>query len=168
MAQYSTRTVKNVNLAVLIVLLIALGALSFMTHNVPINSNVYLTFVIAHHNDLMLGLVIVSLVLGFLTAQYLYSELRQKEKASQDVLGVVLLFLSGEEREIVNYIVKKGCETTQVEIARLPGMNRVKAYRSLQKMQEKQLLDIVPHGKLRKVRMKQNILALLIEEPQKA
>ncbi len=168
MAQYSTRTVKNLNLAALIILLIALGALSFMTHNVPINSNVYWTFVIAHHNDLMLGLVIVSLILGFLTAQYLYGEILQKKKASQEILGTVLLFLNKEEREIVNSIVKKGGETTQAEIARLPGMNRVKAYRSLQKMQEKQLLDIIPHGKLRKVRLKQNILSLLIEEPQKA
>ena len=45
----------------------------------------------------------------------------------------------------------------QAEIARLEGMGRVKAHRALQKMQEKNLVEIIPYGKIRKIILKDNI-----------
>ena len=75
-----------------------------------------------------------------------------------------MLFLSREEREIVNFLVENKGITTQAEIARLPHMNRVKAHRSLQKMSQKQIIELIAHGKIRKVHLKENILQLLMDD----
>jgi len=79
------------------------------------------------------------------------------------MLDMILVFLSKEEREIINFLVEKNGTSTQADISRLPGMNRVKAHRSMQKMQEKNLLDITAHGKVRNVALKQNIMNTLME-----
>lgn len=72
-----------------------------------------------------------------------------------------MLFLNKEEKEIIKYLVEKKGETTQAEISRLPGLNRVKAYRSVQKMQQKKLIEVVSHGKVRKIKLRKDILCIL-------
>jgi uncharacterized membrane protein len=135
-----------------------------MTHNATAGGNAYWSYAVMHHTEIMAGLIIISLLLGFLTSQFLYEEVQRKKRDTKDIHEVVLLFLSREEREIVNYLVEHNGETTQAEIARLPHMNRVKAHRSLQKMQERQLLEVVPHGKIRRIILRKNILELLHED----
>ena len=123
-----------------------------------------LSFAVKHHTAIMAGLVALSVIFGFVSSQIFYAELQRKKQDSKNILAVVLLFLSREEREIVNFLVKCQGMTTQAEIARLPHMNRVKAHRSLQKMHQKQIIDLVAHGKIRKVHLKENILQLLLDE----
>ena len=74
---------------------------------------------------------------------------------------MLLIFLNNDEREIINLLVKQNGTANQADISRLQGMNRVKAFRSLQKMQDKKLIDIISHGKVRRVTLKDNILHLL-------
>ncbi len=40
-------------------------------------------------------------------------------------------------------------------------MHRVKAFRSLQKIQEKQLVEIIAHGKMRRLMLKPSLLEML-------
>jgi uncharacterized membrane protein len=157
------RTIRNATFVVLGILLVAIIVLAFMTYNVDASDS-SLSFAVAHHVEIMAGLVVISLIFGFVSSQMFYAEIQRKKRESKSMLAVVLLFLSREEREIVNFLVESKGVTTQAEIARLPHMNRVKAHRSLQKMQEKQIIELVPHGKIRKVHLKENILQLLLEQ----
>lgn len=77
---------------------------------------------------------------------------------------MLFLFLNNDEKEIINYLIQNKGTAGQADIARLPGMNRVKAFRSLQKMQEKNLIDITAHGKIREILLKENILNMLIKD----
>jgi uncharacterized membrane protein len=165
MSNVPSKTIRNVSFVVLTVLLIAVIVLAFMTYNAKVSdANPYFSFAVTHHLELMGSLVGISLIFGFFTSQMFYAEIQRKKHESKSMLTVVLLFLSREEREIVNFLVENKGVTTQAEIARLPHMNRVKAHRSLQKMQEKQIIELVPHGKIRKVHLKENILQLLLEQ----
>ena len=105
----------------------------------------------------------ISVFFGFYTSKVLYSKLKKRTKTSKSILDVVLLFLGEDEKSIINFLVEKKGQTTQAEISRLSNMNRVKAHRSLQKLQVKQLIDIVSHGKVRKIKLKENIYDLLLE-----
>jgi uncharacterized membrane protein len=159
-----SKAIRNLSFALLTILLIAVTLIAFMTYRPSENANKYLAYAVLHHTEIMAGLIGIALIFGFFFSQLFYSEIQRKRQDSKSILAVVLLFLNQEERSIINFLVQRKGMTTQAEIARLPHMNRVKAHRSLQKMQEKQLIALVAHGKVRKVQLKENILQLLLED----
>jgi uncharacterized membrane protein len=164
MRNMQSKFIRNLSFVLLTILLFVVTLIAFMTYHPTENANKYLTYAVQHHTIIMAGLLGVALVFGFFFSQLFYAEIQRKSQDSKSILAVVLLFLNQEERAIVNFLVQNKGLTTQAEIARLPHMNRVKAHRSLQKMQEKQLIELVAHGKVRKVQLKENILQLLLEE----
>ena len=165
MSELRSKRVRLIGYIVIIILFLIAFSLAIMTYN-PTGgfSGPYWSFAVEHHMEIMIGVFVVALAVGFLTSQFFYAEAQRKKKDSKEILHVVMLFLSTEEKEIVNFLVEKRGVTTQSEIARLPHMNRVRAHRSLQKMEEKQIIDLVPHGKIRKVHLKENMLHLLLDE----
>ena len=104
----------------------------------------------------------MSVAYGFVWASILYREVVQKKQESKSILETVFLFLGNEEKSIIEFLVQKKGSTTQADISRLAGMTRLKAFRALQKMQNKNLVEIVPHGKIRIVKLKQNILNVAV------
>ncbi|MBT4539374.1 hypothetical protein HOC32_03760, partial [Candidatus Woesearchaeota archaeon] len=91
-------------------------------------------------------------------------EIKKSKKETKSLLETLFLFLSSEEKEIIDFLIKNEGKTSQAEISRLPNLNRVKAYRSLQRMQEKDIIEIIPHGKIRKIYLKNNILTMLSKD----
>ena len=165
MRNINLKIYKKIIFGILVLLLVVVSWVAFITEeNKDVTrTSVFLTFAIDNHSWIMFSLVIVSVAVGFFWSRVLYSEIQKKKKDSQEIFDVVLLFLSREEKHIVNFLVEKKGETTQAEIARLPTMTRLKAFRALQKMRDKNLLEVLPHGKVRRVRLKENIFSILRE-----
>lgn len=157
------RIIRNTGFVALSAILLVLLVLAFMTYTTEPGANAFTAYAVLHHSEIMAGLVVIAVVFGFALAQRSYAAIERERAGSRDILGIVLLFLSAEEKAIVNLLVEQGGSTNQAEIARLPGMNRVKAHRSLQKMQEKRIIELVPHGKIRKVHLKENLRTILAE-----
>ena len=156
---------KNIGFGLLTVMLGAVAWVAIVTH---VNRNLStasptVRFFIENHLSIMVALMVTSVAFGFVGSSMSYSEIRRRKKDTKTMLDTILVFLSKEEREIVNFLVEKKGTTTQADVSRLPGMNRVKAHRSLQKMKEKNLLDITAHGKVRNIALKENIMNTLLE-----
>jgi hypothetical protein len=163
MVQRNWKAARNLMFGLLTVLLVTMIAVAILTytHRDAQFSNPLIMFAIMHHIELMIFLALISIGFGFFWANMSYTEVRQTTIDSKGVLEVVLMFLSREEKEIVNFLVSHKGETTQAEISRLASMGRVKAFRSLSKMQQKGIIEIIPHGKIRKVKLKDNILHII-------
>ena len=154
---------RKVGFALMSLLLLVVAWVTTITHanrNIS-NPNPLIHFAIQNNIVIMVVLIVISVMYGFLLSSMSYYELRQKKKTTRSILQTVFLFLGKEERNIIEFLVANKGTTTQAEISRLPGMSRVKAYRSLQKMQDKNLIEIVSHGKVRKVTVKENIMDAL-------
>ena len=147
---------------VIIGFLILAYGVTFLHQN-STSKNPFIFWTVKNHLSITVALIFLSAVLGYFPSAITYRHLKKTQKESRTLLDSVLLFLNQEERAIINHLVQQKGLSGQAEISRLPGMNRVKAYRSLKKMQEKNLLGIVPHGKVRKVALKENILQMLKE-----
>jgi len=117
---------------------------------------------VENHLTITIGLMIFSLVLGYGISSTTYRELRKSKKTSKSLLDTLFIFLNKEEREILTYLVKNKGQANQADISRLPEMNRVKAFRSLQKMKENNLIDVSAHGKIRKIALKENVRDILL------
>lgn len=127
------------------------------------NPNPFIYYAIQNNVIILIILIAMSVAYGFVWSSILYREVKQKKQESKSILETVFLFLGNEEKNIIEFLVKKKGNTTQAEISKLSGMTRLKAFRALQKMQNKNLVEIVPHGKLRIVKLKQNVLNVLLE-----
>lgn len=133
-------------------------------HQNATSKNPIIFWTVENHLPITIGLVILSGFIGYLSSMLTYKQVTKTKKESQKLLEMLFLFLNKDEREIINYLVQNNGTIGQADISRLPGMDRVKAYRSLQKMQEKKLIDITAHGKVRKISLKDNILKMLTRE----
>ncbi|MBI2661951.1 hypothetical protein HYX11_00655 [Candidatus Woesearchaeota archaeon] len=133
-------------------------------HQDVTSKNLLIFWTVQNHLSITIGLIILSGFIGYTSSTLIYKQVTNTKKESQKLLEMLFLFLNKEEKEIINYLVQKNGMVGQAEISRLPNMNRVKAYRSLQKMQEKNLIDIAAYGKVRKVSLKDNILTMLTKK----
>jgi len=141
--------------------IILISYLSYDPSKAPMSPIFHYAF--TNHVWIMTILIIASVVFGFVVSQIYYSELIRTKKTSQGILETVLLFLNPDEQHILDCLVNRNGETNQAEIARLNSMGRVKAHRALQRLQDKNIIDIIPHGKIRKIRLRSNILNTLRE-----
>jgi uncharacterized membrane protein len=157
---------KIVGLIIFTLIFAIVVTLSFLSYTPAhfVNQSGFLIFAVTHHIWIMAAMVIISILFGVFWSRILYRQLEKKQSVSRNVMDIVLLFLNSEERKILHFLVENKGKTTQAEIARIASMNKVKAFRSLKKMKEKNIIEIEPHGKVRFVILKEDILQLLLDE----
>jgi|GEM_PF-1444089 len=160
---------KKVGFYVFGVILAVVTGITFLTHahRDTTAKSWFLAFAITYHTWIMAILVLLSIGFGYFWAFSLYKEIETRDKTSKNMIDVILLFLGIEEKKILKHLVSKKGTTTQADISRIEGMNKVKAHRSLQKLQDKQILIITPHGKVRNIQLKEDILDILVQGDNK-
>ncbi|MBI5223915.1 winged helix-turn-helix transcriptional regulator [Candidatus Micrarchaeota archaeon] len=109
--------------------------------------------VIEYHTQLMVMMAILGVSTGFFVYRTLNAKIEKQQKVIQSNMELIMRFLSAEEREILNLLNEKQGRTTQSEIAKLPGMSRLKAHRLIKKMEERRLIHIEKYGKINMIRI---------------
>ncbi len=163
MDDHSVKLYKYISLG-FSVIIIGLALVIYLVtyiHQDLTSKNQLIFWMVENHLSIIIGLIILSGSIGYLSSTLIYRQVTKTKKESHKLLEMLLLFLNKDEKEIINSLVQNKGMIGQADISRLPGMNRVKAFRSLQKMQEKDLIEITSHGKIRKVSLKGDILNLL-------
>lgn len=122
-----------------------------------------LRLAIDNHMWIMAGMLVVAVAFGFIWSSLLWHEISRGRRRSHSVMRIVFRFLTTQERKVLELLLERGGETTQAEIARLPNFNRLHAHRLVQRLQGKGLITIEAHGKVRRVRMEQEIYDVLTE-----
>ena len=155
---------KNVSLAFLVIIMALASLIYFVTyiHQNKTSANPLIFWTVENHFSITIALILISALIGYMSSSIIFRQLSKTKTESKKLLDMLLIFLNNDEREIINLLVKQNGTANQADISRLQGMNRVKAFRSLQKMQDKTLIDIISHGKVRRVTLKDNILHLLL------
>ena len=157
------RKYHQVGFGLLFSILLFFWYLAYSTHTVTDLESVtpLRAYLITHHVWIMAVLVFISVGFGFFWAYVLYQQILAEHKNTKKILDIVLLFWGRDEKKVMDLLVRSGGEATQAEMARLEGMNAVRAFRSVQNMRDKKLVDVTSYGKVRKVRLKQNIVERL-------
>ena len=152
-ATNNLRVYRNVGFGILTALMIFMTVVAIITYlsRDIASSGGFLRFAIANHTFIMVAMVIISVAFGFFWSSISLSALDRKNKESKSMIDVVFLFLGEDEKGIIDYLVKHAGRTTQAEISRINNMGRVRAFRSLQRMKDKRIIDIQAHGKARHV-----------------
>lgn len=130
-------------------------------HQNSTSANPVIFWAIKNNLPITITFIILSGFIGHVSSAMIYKQLTKTKKESQKLLEMLFLFLNNDEKEIINHLLQKNGLSGQAEISRLPGMDRVKAFRSLTRMREKNLVEITAHGKIRKVSLKEDIFKKL-------
>lgn len=111
------------------------------------------SFIMTHHVEFMVLSSFLGLVVGAAVYYLLREEMVEKTKAASGSAGLLLRFLSEDERELVLHMAEKEGMTTQAEISKLPGMTRLKAHRIVERMEKKGLIFVEKYGKINMLRL---------------
>ena len=99
-------------------------------------------------------LIFASLVGGAL-AFYLVMPKGQAGDSSKPAKfnSATLKFLQGDERAIVKRLVEKGGEAMQSELTHIDGMTKIRSHRAIRKLEQKEVVRVVPKGKTNLVKL---------------
>lgn len=105
-----------------------------------------------YHIEFMLVMGLFGVLSGLIFYSITHSTIQKQEKAAKNTMGILLKFLSGDDRALMNLLFEKKGFTTQTEIAQL-GMGRLRAHRAVKRLEERGILAVEKHGKMNVVRL---------------
>ncbi len=106
-----------------------------------------------YHIEFMVVMGIVGVLSGLTMYHLSNQSLQKQEQKVKSSTELIMRFLEPKEREIIELLQEKEGMTTQSEIARLPGMSRLKAHRMVKRLEEKGIITVHAHGKVNMVRL---------------
>ena len=133
----------------LVTVLVFVYALSSQGEAVPTIFEPFLHY----HIHFMVVMGLFGVFSGIVTYNVLSATLDKQKKVINANLGIIMKFLSSEDREVINLLMQKQGMTTQSEVSRLPGMSRLKAHRVIKKLESHGLVHIEKHGKINIIHM---------------
>ncbi|QQR93088.1 MAG: hypothetical protein IPJ89_02520 [Candidatus Iainarchaeum archaeon] len=126
---------------------LTLTTISFFT---PSHDGLIALFVHFHFEAMVLiGLLGVGI--GGLSFYLLSQEIKEKSQTVKSQSQLLLSFLTPQEKECVLFLAKNGNESYQSDLAKLPGMTRLKAHRIVTKLLDRKIIHISSHGKANKL-----------------
>ena len=106
-----------------------------------------------YHIHFMVIMGVFGVGSGLMAYTLLNATLEKQKKMAKANIDIIKKFLSPEDREVVSLLISKDGMTTQSEIAKLPGMSRLKAHRIVKRLEERGIIHVEKYGKLNMLRI---------------
>lgn len=117
-------------------------------------------FFVRYHIHFMIVLGLVGIVLGGLSYYGFTSQQKDVRKSQNFSKEIIFKFLDETEKTIISYLVEKQEPVTQSTISRIKDIGKVKSFRTLQRLENKGLIKIEPHGKTNRIMLEADIQKL--------
>lgn len=108
---------------------------------------------IEYHIHFMVLMGLFGVSSGIIVYKILNETIEKQNKVVKTNSEIIMKFLSSEDREVLRLLQEHGGMTTQSEIARLPGMSRLKAHRIVKKLSSRGIIYIEKYGKINMIRV---------------
>jgi uncharacterized membrane protein len=105
------------------------------------------------HIHFMVVMGLFGVLSGLIVYSLLNAAIERQKQAVKTNMGIIMKFLSPEDREVVRLLLEKEGMTTQSEIAKLPGMSRLKAHRIVKKLEDRGIVHVEKYGKINMIRV---------------
>jgi winged helix-turn-helix DNA-binding protein len=105
------------------------------------------------HMQFMVLMGVFGVCSGLVVYSTMNATIEKQKRVVQTNMGIIMKFLSPDDRDILNLLLEKDGRSTQSEIARLPGMSRLKAHRVVKKLEERGIVHVEKFGKINMVRV---------------
>ena len=113
--------------------------------------------VVQYHTQLMILMAFTGIASGFVVYGTLNAKIEKQEKALKTNLGIILKFLTHDERLIVELMNETRGQATQSQIGHLPNMTRLRAHRAVKKLEERGIIQVLKEGKLNLLKLSDDL-----------
>jgi uncharacterized membrane protein len=144
------------NKPLLAVLLIVLFVLAVVVTIVTYNSQSApesLKPIVKFHFELMILIAVLGVGVGAATFYLMGEQVERKSQESRKNAELLLKFLSGDEKKVVERLLKNDGKAMQYELSRLEGLTRLKAHRIVGKLERQGIVAVEKIGKVNSVRL---------------
>jgi hypothetical protein len=105
------------------------------------------------HMHFMVLMGLFGVLSGLMVFSIMSSTIEEQKQVVRTNTDIIMKFLTEEDREIVRLLLSKQGMTTQSEIAKLPGMSRLKAHRIVKKLEDRGIVHVEKYGKINMIRI---------------
>lgn len=98
---------------------------------------------------------------GLIVGTVSFSLMLGNQKIRKKDTKVILKFLSANEKVVVEKLMENNGKVQQIELTRLPGLNKVKTHRLLNDMERKGIIKREKYGKLNLIVLDKNLYKTL-------
>jgi len=106
-----------------------------------------------YHIQFMVLMGLFGLCSGLIVYSVLNATIEKQKQVVKTNIGIIMRFLSEDERQTVTLLMEKEGRTTQSELARMPGMSRLKAHRVVKKLDDRGIIHVEKYGKINMIRL---------------
>jgi len=106
--------------------------------------------------------IIIGIVIGALVFFFMSSRLENKQKDLAKVTEVLVQFLGKDERLVVQKLLEGGGKVLQAELSRTEGLGKLKSHRIIQRLVDRQVVEVEKFGKTNIVKLSKGIKEALV------
>lgn len=106
--------------------------------------------------------IIVGIVIGSLVFFFMSSRLENKQRDIKNLSAVIVQFLGKDERLVVQKLLDNDGKVLQAELSRTEGLGKLKSHRIIQRLVDRQVVEVEKYGKTNIVRLSKGIKDALV------
>ena len=110
---------------------------------------------------LMPFMAFIGLLVGTLVYYIMSDKIIQKEQSLQRNTKVILNFLTGQEKKVIETLIENDGKVQQYEVSHLPGLNKLKTHRILVNLEQKGIIYKEKYGKINKIALNRELYDVL-------
>ena len=103
----------------------------------------------------------IGLLVGTLVYYIMSDKIIQKEQSLQKNTKVILNFLTGQEKKVIETLMENEGKVQQYELSHLPNLNKLKTHRILINLEQKGVLHKEKLGKINKIVLNKELYDVL-------
>ena len=103
----------------------------------------------------------IGLLVGTAVYYIMSDEIIQKEQSLQRNTKVILNFLTGPEKKVIETLIENDGKVQQYELSHLPDLNKLKTHRILVNLEQKGIIHKEKHGKINKIVLNKELYEVL-------
>jgi len=105
----------------------------------------------------------IGLLVGTLVYYIMSDKVIQQERSLKQNTKIILNFLSGQERKVIETLLENDGRVQQYELSHLPNLNKVKTHRILFNLEQKGVIHKEKLGKINKIVLNKELYEVLKE-----
>lgn len=106
--------------------------------------------------------IIVGIVIGALVFFFMSSRLENKEKNLKNIAALLVQFLAKDEKLVVQKLLENDGKVLQAELSRTEGLGKLKSHRIVQRLVDRQVVEVEKFGKTNIVKLSKGIKEALV------
>jgi hypothetical protein len=103
----------------------------------------------------------IGLLVGTLVYYIMSDKIIQQEHTMEKNTKIILNFLTGQERKVIETLMENGGKVQQYELSHLPNLNKVKTHRILLNLEQKGVIHKEKLGKINKIVLNKELYDVL-------